>query len=204
MSLKVVQIPVGKSDNFCYLVYCEETLQGVVVDPSFAPQALLDAAAERAVEVTLLLNTHGHRDHIAGNADIIASTGVQLAAHPSDVPAADRRLTDGDVVKVGNGDIEVLHTPGHSPGSIVLLTGDAVITGDTLFVSRCGRADLPGSDVNQMYQSLQRLKHLPPATEVFPGHDYGPQPVSTIGQELEWNEYLKCPDLESFVKLRMG
>lgn len=204
MALEVVQIPVGKSDNFCYLIFCEETLQGVVVDPSFAPQALLDAAAERAVEVTMLLNTHGHRDHIAGNADIIDATGVQLAAHALDVPTADRRLADGDVIKVGNGCIEIMHTPGHSPGSIVLQTGDAVITGDTLFVSRCGRADLPGGDVNQMYESLQRIKRLPGTTRVFPGHDYGPQPVSTISQELEWNEYLQCSDLESFVRLRMG
>lgn len=204
MSLQVVQIPVGKSDNFCYLVYCEETLQGVVIDPSFAPHALLDAAAELAVEVTLLLNTHGHRDHIAGNADIIAATGVSLAAHPADVPTADRRLADGDVINVGNGSLQVLHTPGHSPGSVVFLTSDAAITGDTLFVTRCGRADLPGSDVSQMYQSLQRLKQLPQATEVFPGHDYGPRPVSTIGQELDWNDYLKCADLESFVRLRMG
>ena len=203
MALTVVQIPASEGANFSYLVYCPETLKGVAVDPSFTPQALLDVAVEKGVEITLLINTHGHRDHIAGNGDILLATGAELAAHPADVPNADRPLADGDIIEVGNGQIEILHTPGHSPGSIVLRSDDAVITGDTLFVSRCGRADLPGSDVNQMYQSLQRLKQLPSATRVFPGHDYGPQPVSTIGLELEQNDYLRCTDLESFVRLRM-
>lgn len=204
MSLTVVQLPVGELTNFSYLVYCEETKKGIAVDPSFAPETLLDAATERGVTLTLLVNTHGHRDHIAGNRDIIAATGVPLAAHPDDLPEADRPLQDGDLIEVGNGRIEILHTPGHSPGSIVLRTEAAVVTGDTLFVTRCGRADLPGSDVTQMYLSLQRLKRLPVATLVFPGHDYGPRPVSTIGQELEQNDYLRSPDLESFVRLRMG
>ncbi len=204
MALTVVQVPAGAADNFSYLVYCPATLEGVAVDPSFAPQALLDVAAERGVKIGLLLNTHGHQDHIAGNSDVLAATGAELAAHPADLPDAGRQLADGDTIAVGNGQIEIMHTPGHSPGSIVLRTEDAVITGDTLFVSRCGRADLPGSDVAQMYQSLQRLKRLPSTTRVFPGHDYGPQPVSTIGRELEQNEYLQCPDLESFVRLRMG
>jgi glyoxylase-like metal-dependent hydrolase (beta-lactamase superfamily II) len=204
MPLTVVQLPVGELTNFSYLVYCEETKKGIAVDPSFAPEALLDAATERGVALILLVNTHGHRDHIAGNRDIIAATGVPLAAHPDDLPEADRPLQDGALIEVGNGRIEILHTPGHSPGSIVLRTEAAVMTGDTLFVTRCGRADLPGSDVTQMYLSLQRLKRLPVATLVFPGHDYGPRPVSTIGQELEENDYLRSPDLEGFVRLRMG
>ncbi len=204
MPLTVVQLPVGELTNFYYLVYCEETKKGIAVDPSFAPEKLLDAANERGVTLILLVNTHGHRDHIAGNPDIIAATGVPLAAHPDDLPEADRPLQDGDLIEIGNGRIEILHTPGHTPGSIVLRTEAAVITGDTLFVSRCGRADLPGSDVTQMYLSLQRLKQLPVSTLVFPGHDYGPRPVSTIGQELEQNDYLRSPDLEGFVRLRMG
>jgi glyoxylase-like metal-dependent hydrolase (beta-lactamase superfamily II) len=204
MGLTIVQCLIGEAANFSYLVYCEETKKGVVVDPSFAPQTLLDAAIKRGVTLTLLVNTHGHRDHIDGNRDIIAATGVPLAAHRADLPDADRPLEDGSLIEVGNGRIEIMHTPGHSPGSIVLRTENAVITGDTLFVTRCGRADLPGGDPVQMYESLQRLKRLPVATQVFPGHDYGPQPVSTIGKELEQNEYLRCADLECFIRLRMG
>lgn len=204
MALTVVQIPAGEAANFSYLLYCDETRKGVAVDPSFAPQALLDAAVARGVEIVLLLNTHGHRDHIDGNRAIQEATGVPLAAHPADLPNADRPLADGDVIEVGVGRIKVLHTPGHSPGSIVLQTENALVTGDTLFVSRCGRADLPGSDVKQMYDSLQRLKGLPEETKVYPGHDYGPEPNSTLGRELLQNEYLQCPDLECFVRLRMG
>ncbi|MBE0500104.1 MAG: MBL fold metallo-hydrolase [Desulfuromonadales bacterium] len=204
MPLTIVQLPLPDLTNFSYLVYCEESRKGIAVDPSFVPQVVLQAATELEVELLYLVNTHGHRDHIEGNRAVMTATGVQLAAHPADLPDADRQLADGDLIKIGNGSIEVLHTPGHSPGSIVLKTEDAVLTGDTLFVTRCGRADLPGSEVTQMYESLQRLKRLPAAMRVFPGHDYGPQPVSTIGQELEQNDYLRCPDLKSFIRLRMG
>ena len=87
---------------------------------------------------------------------------------------------------------------------LVFNPAGALITGDTLFVTRCGRADFPGSDPEAMYRSLMRLAAFPPETKVFPGHDYGPKPQSTIGFEREHNEYMKCPDLESFIKLRMG
>ena len=103
MALTIVQLPVGEADNFSYLVFCEETRKGIAVDPSFAPQTLLDAATERGVTLTLLVNTHGHRDHIDGTRDIIAATGVPLAAHPADLPEADRPLEDGELIEVGNG-----------------------------------------------------------------------------------------------------
>ena len=204
MDFEIVQVPAGDADNFSYLVYCRATRDGLAIDPSFAPAALLAAAAEHDVTITILGNTHGHRDHISGNGEILAATGARLAANPVDVPQAEIRLEEGSLLHIGNGTIMVMHTPGHTPGSIVFKTHDAIITGDTLFVSRCGRADLPGSNVEDLYESLQRLKQLPPETRVYPGHNYGPQPVSTIGWELEHNEFIKCPDLASFIKLRMG
>jgi glyoxylase-like metal-dependent hydrolase (beta-lactamase superfamily II) len=204
MALIVEQHLVGDAANFSYLIYCDSTRKGIAVDPSFSPEVLLKAAEDNGVDITCVVNTHGHRDHTYGNRTLLDATGVQLAAHPADLPEAGRPLADGDVLEVGNGRVEILHTPGHSPGSIMLRTEDAVITGDTLFVTRCGRADLPGSDVVQMYESLQRVKRLPATMKVFPGHDYGPQPVSTIGLELEQNDYLRCQDLESFIRLRLG
>lgn len=204
MNLEIIQIPAGDGDNFSYLVYCRATRDGLGIDPSFAPEKLLKAAEEHDVTITLLGNTHGHRDHISGNGEILEATGAKLAAHPVDVPQADIQLAEGSELKIGNCKVGILHTPGHTPGSIVFKVGNAIITGDTLFVSRCGRADLPGSNVEDLYNSLQKLKKLPAATKVYPGHDYGPQPVSTIAWELENNEFIKCQDLESFIKLRMG
>ncbi len=202
--LSIEQIPASDMENFSYLVYCPETLQGAAIDPSFYPQRLLDKARELGIELRYLLNTHGHRDHIAGNGTILEQTAAQLAAHPLDVPTAEIHLQDGDKITLGHSAIEVLHTPGHTPGGLVFNCDGKLVTGDTLFVSRCGRADLPGSDVEQLYASLQRLKALPSAWEVYPGHNYGPTPTSTLQWELDNNDFLKCPDLQSFIRLRMG
>jgi glyoxylase-like metal-dependent hydrolase (beta-lactamase superfamily II) len=202
--LLIVQLDASQMDNFSYLAYCPETMEGAAIDPSMRPEILIAEAKRLKVKLTHLLNTHGHHDHVAGNPAILAEGNIQLAANPTDVPNPDIALSEGDKISIGNGSFEVLQTPGHTPGSVVFKTGTQIITGDTLFVSRCGRADLPGSNVEDLYQSLQRLKKLPPETQVYPGHDYGPTPTSTIAWELEHNEFLKCPDLPSFIKLRMG
>ncbi len=203
-SAVIEQIPVAGTDNFAYLVSCPETGWAMGVDPGMSPASLLQAVHDKGVMLDLLVNTHGHHDHIAGNAEVMADTGARLAAHPDDVAGADISLADGTVLQVGRLAVQVLHTPGHTPGSVALYVDGAVITGDTLFVTRCGRADLPGSDPVAMYRSLGRLAQLPEETLVYPGHDYGPQPVSNIAFERANNPYLQCPDLESFLKLRMG
>jgi len=202
--LKVVQIAAGEMANFSYLIYCSATLEGVAVDPSFAPEALLEQARQLGVKLELLINTHSHRDHGAGNGKVLSATGAKLAGHPLDLPSADLFLEEGNRIPLGDGTIKVLHTPGHTPGSICLHAPGLVVTGDTLFVTRVGRADLPGGDVRELYRSLRRLAGLPPETRVFPGHDYGPRPVSTIAFEREHNPYLRCPDLDSFIQLRQG
>lgn len=204
LALEIVQVRAGEMENFSYLVYCPESLRGLAVDPSFAPEHLLAAAAERRVAIDILVNTHGHRDHIAGNGRILEATGARLAAHPLDVAEADIPLADGSVLSVGEGTVDILHTPGHTPGSIVLHPPGALITGDTLFVTFVGRADLAGSDPEALYRSLRRLAAFPPDTRIYPGHDYGPRPVSTVAFEREHNPYLQCPDLASFLRLRMG
>lgn len=204
VALEIVQIDAGEMDNYSYLLYCPQTMLGAAVDPSLRPERLLEAAKQRGVTLKWLLNTHGHQDHIAGNPQIQAHATVKLAAHPRDLPQPEIELQEGSTLEIGNRRIDVLHTPGHTPGSLVFRTGNAIITGDTLFVSRCGRADLPGSNVEDLYLSLQRLKQLPAETQVYPGHNYGPTATSTIGWELENNAFLQCPDLPSFIKLRLG
>ncbi len=204
MSVEILQIPVSGTDNFSYLVICTATRKAIAVDPGRSPQSLLDTIQQQQVEVEILANTHGHLDHISGNMTVLAATGARLAAHPADVPDADIPLQEGHLLRCGGLTIKVLHTPGHTPGSVVYNPPGALITGDTLFVTRCGRADLPGSDPAALYHSLLRLAAYPPDTRVFPGHDYGPKPQSTIAYEREHNDYLKCPDLDSFLKLRIG
>ncbi len=202
--LLIVQLEASQMDNYSYLIYCPETMQAAAVDPSMRPEVLIAEAERLGVKLTLLLNTHGHQDHIAGNPQILATGSVKLAAHPIDLATPDLPLAEGMKIPLGNSEIEVLFTPGHTPGSVVFKIGSSIITGDTLFVSRCGRADLPGSNVEDLYHSLQRLKKLPPETKVYPGHNYGPTPTSTIGWELENNDFLKCPELPSFIELRLG
>jgi len=203
VALEVLQIEAGQMKNFAYLVFCGETRKAVVVDPSLAPQAVLEVAREHQLKIVGLLNTHGHQDHIAGNGEILAAFKMPHWGHPLDLPTADQQLFEGTEVVVGKGRIRVMHTPGHTPGSVVLQTGAGLITGDTLFVGRCGRADLPGSDVDQLYESLQRLKGLEHSLKVYPGHDYGARPISTIGDEMVENEFLGAVDRASFIRLRM-
>jgi glyoxylase-like metal-dependent hydrolase (beta-lactamase superfamily II) len=201
---EIVQVPIIGTDNFSYLVVCPQTGKALGIDPGVSPESLLNAIRSRELSLQVLANTHGHPDHIAGNAEVLRLTGAKLAANLLDVPKADIALSEGSKLQIGAITVDVLHTPGHTPGSLVFNPPGALITGDTLFVTRCGRADFPGSDPAALYHSLLRLAAFPPETKVFPGHDYGPKPQSTIGFEREHNEYMKCPDLESFLTLRMG
>lgn len=202
--LEVVQIPAGEMKNFAYLICCPECGEALAVDPSFGAEALLAEIKKRGLTLTWLINTHGHNDHLVGNQQVLAATGARLAAHPLAVADADLPLEEGTTLTLGTTAIEMLYTPGHHPGHICLHLPGALITGDTLFVTRVGRADLAGSDPVALYQSLQRLAAFPGETLVYPGHDYGPQPVSTIAYERRHNPFLRCKDLESFLRLRMG
>ncbi len=201
---EIVQIPVAGADNFSYLVICPQSGKALGIDPGMSPESLLSVVRSRNLSLQILANTHGHHDHIAGNAEVLKATGAKLAACLLDVSAAEIALSEGSQLQIGEIMINVLHTPGHTPGSLVFNPPGALITGDTLFVTRCGRADFPGSDPAALYHSLSRLAAFPAETQVFPGHDYGPKPQSTIGFERAHNAYMKCPDLESFIKLRMG
>ena len=200
----IVQVPVAGADNFSYLVICPQSGKALGVDPGISPESMLTVIRERELTLEVLANTHGHGDHIAGNGEVLRVTGAKLAASLIDVPGAEIALNEGSQLQIGSITVDILHTPGHTPGGLVFNPPGALITGDTLFVTRCGRADFSGSDPEAMYHSLMRLAAYPPDTKVYPGHDYGPRPHSTIGYEREHNEYLQCPDLESFIKLRMG
>lgn len=187
----VRQIETGALDNFAYLVGCERSRRALAIDPGPDTEAMLAAAAREGLAIELIVLTHGHADHTAGAAALKAATGARVAMHAADAGAlvgvVDRLLADGDRLAVGDLEIAVIHTPGHTPGGICLHAAGQLFTGDTLFVGDSGRTDLPGGHRPTLGASIRRLMELPEDTVVWPGHDYGPTPSSTIGWEKRHN-----------------
>jgi hydroxyacylglutathione hydrolase len=194
------QFRIGPYLNFTYLVAEEPGGQGVVIDPSFGIDPVLEAIDERAVKVRYILNTHSHPDHVAGNEDVKQRTGAKVVAHRVAPIHQDVSVSDGDAVSVGHLRFHVVHTPGHTKDSVLYVFEGNVATGDTLFVGECGRTDLPGGDPKEMFDSLQhRLLALDDALVVLPGHDYGTTPTSTIARERKENYTLQPRTLEQFL-----
>ena len=207
--------------NFCYLIGDRDAGECVVVDPAWDVQGLFDAAAADGMRITGALATHYHPDHIGGDLfghrveglpDLQEIAAIPVHAHRAEVEgirymtglsASDLVLHDGgDVLEVGGVRIELLHTPGHTPGSQCFLVDGKLVSGDTLFVGGCGRVDLPGGDAETMYRTLtQRLATLPENTVLYPGHHYGPLPQSTIGSEKQSNYALRPQSLEDWLSL---
>jgi glyoxylase-like metal-dependent hydrolase (beta-lactamase superfamily II) len=202
----VIQLPLGSHRNFVYLIGCGETGQAAVVDPAWDTGAILRAAEENALTVGKILLTHTHADHTNGVGEIVARTGSTVLCHEAEARTLSREpdvlLHDGDVVQVGGVRVAALHTPGHSPGGLCYLAGGHLLTGDTLFVGRTGRTVFQGSSDEAMWESIQRLRELPEELTVWPGHDYGPSPSSTIGRERRENPFFGAGSLEAFRKLR--
>lgn len=195
------QFRIGPYLNFTYLVAEAEGGDAVVIDPSFGIEPVLRAIDERRVKVRYILNTHSHRDHIAGNEEVRARTGAKVVAHRSAPLGQDVSVEDGDAVSAGRLKVEVVHTPGHTKDSVLYIFEGQVATGDTLFVGECGRTDLPGGDPSEMYDSLlHRVIRLDDALVVLPGHDYGATPTSTIGREKQENYTLQPRTREEFLR----
>ncbi|MCI4360867.1 MAG: MBL fold metallo-hydrolase [Thermoplasmata archaeon] len=185
----------------CSLVAEKAGGAGVVIDPSFGVDPVLEAIDVRSVKVRYILNTHSHKDHIAGNGDVKSRTGAKVVAHRSAPIGQDVSVDEGTVVEVGGLTITVLHTPGHTPDSVLYVFDGHVATGDTLFVGECGRTDLPGGDPSAMYDSLlHRVVLLDDALVVLPGHDYGVTPTSTIGREKKENYTLQARTKAEFLR----
>ena len=206
------QVPVGSYEVFTYIVACPETMEGVVIDPAGEEDRLADLIQKEGYKIKYILNTHGHADHVLASERLRDLFGAPSCMHEADVAffsddavkekmskelglsfyaPVDIRLKDGDVLDVGNLKIEVLHTPGHTPGSVCFLVEGNLFTGDTLFVGAAGRTDLTGASLDTLIESIrEKLLSLPRETVVWPGHDYGDTPTSTIGREMEENIYI--------------
>ena len=197
MNIKTMQVgPLGTN---CYLLEDEHTLAAAVIDPGgdgarIEAQLLADGA-----ELKLILLTHAHFDHTGGVAELHAAhPDVPVFLHPADAARLGSQVFppigaptvpygDGDVVKLGDLDIQVLHTPGHTPGGVCLLVGDALFTGDTLFQGSMGRIDFEGGSYEDIMASLARLAHLPGDFRVLPGH----MDASTLERERKTNYYIR-------------
>ena len=182
---------IGQMANFGYLIADPGAKRAAVVDPSFDARILQKVAEENGFTIDLIFNTHHHPDHVFDNERLANETGGKIAAHKLSRVRKDIVLEDGAILHLGDIGINVVHTPGHSPDSCCFIVGGHVFTGDCLFVGDCGRVDLPGSDVEQMYDSLfQRVRKMDDDLVVCPGHHYGPTPTSTIGDEKKTNYVL--------------
>ena len=187
--------------NFGYLIGDPATKAAAVIDPSFDAKILQLVARENAYSIGFILNTHHHPDHIFDNERLADETGAKVAAHRLSLVRKDVTLEDGEIVHVGELKVKVVHTPGHSPDSCCFIVSGHVFTGDCLFVGDCGRVDLPGSDVREMYDSLfNRVRKMDEDLIVCPGHHYGPKPRSTIGHETRTNRTLQPRSLEAFIE----
>jgi hydroxyacylglutathione hydrolase len=201
-------VPVGIIQTNCYVVGCQETQEGVVIDPGGHPQRILNVVEESGLTICYVLNTHCHFDHMGANAEIVAATGAPLALHPAELPTLqtqggaalfgisiqkspmpDLELEPDQVLEVGQLRFQVLHTPGHSPGSLTfyLEKEKAAFDGDVLFQMGIGRHDLPGGSFQTLMHSIRAvLFAMPDDTVLYPGHG----PKTTVGWEKRHNPWL--------------
>lgn len=202
--MAIEQLRVG-FDNFSYVIHCPVQKKAAIVDPGFDAQKLMQCLKEKNCSLEFVILTHYHSDHcaelpylkkIAPTAQVVASKedGQRLPVPPDVV------VSDGSKLLLGTVRLSFLATPGHTPGGICIIVDDeAILTGDTLFIGDCGRTDLAGGSLEQMFQSLQQ-KIFPLSDElvVYPGHDYGAMPFDTLGHQKRTNKTLLAKNLKEF------
>ncbi|MCB9655979.1 MAG: MBL fold metallo-hydrolase [Deltaproteobacteria bacterium] len=216
------QIPIGPMANFAYLIGSKTTRTCLVVDPAWDVQTLLNLAHADEMTVTGALVTHYHPDHVGGHmfgfdvpggvAELLAHAKAKIHVHKHEADGLKQvtgisesdlvRHDGGDIVTVGDVSVELIHTPGHTPGSQCFLVRERLVAGDTLFVNGCGRVDLPDSDPEAMFRTLSdTLAKLVDDVVLFPGHDYGPNPTSTMKEQRRTNTYLRMKSLQDWMRL---
>ena len=201
-------LPVGTLGTNCYILGCEKTHAGVIIDPGGEAPRIIDEAAADRLEIQYIINTHAHIDHIQANEELRKTFSCPLCIHEKDeesygnpdlnlsspvlcspitFPPADKKLREGDKIEIGELSLSILHTPGHTPGSISIIVEKDVFTGDALFAGGIGRTDLPGGDYDLLMKSIrEKLLTLPDDFLIHPGHG----PSSTIGTEKKGNPWL--------------
>jgi len=198
------QIRVGGDRNFGYLLGDREAGVGVVIDPSYTPEALVERARAQGLRITHILNTHGHADHANGNETAKAITGAVVAGGPGHPGPVDLTLKDGDRIPFGAFSLRTWYVPGHCHDHLAFLMEgqDAAFTGDLLFVGKVGGTQSE-ADGRTEWASLQRLlREWPDSTTIWPGHDYGARPSSTLAWERSTNPFLLCVGVDAFLQAK--
>jgi glyoxylase-like metal-dependent hydrolase (beta-lactamase superfamily II) len=203
-------LELGPMENFVYLIHDHATDRAAVVDPAWEVPEVLALAQRQGVIITDILLTHSHHDHINGIESVLEKYDAQLHLLKDEARFWGSHLDlptlhhGGDRIELGETAIQVLHTPGHTPGSACYHIGDNLITGDTLFVFGCGRCDLRGGDPEQMYTTLKGMaQRLPSETRIHPGHNYAEKTTSTMEEQVEGNPFMHFDTREQFVHYRM-
>jgi len=206
----ITALELGPMNNFIYLIQDLSTQRTAVIDPAWDVQKIRQVAAKHSMHITDILLTHSHHDHINGVHELLDHCDAQLHILKAEAQFWGENLDKpslhhgGDHIRLGKTDIQILHTPGHTPGSACYLVDEHVLTGDTLFVFGCGRCDLTGGDPEVMHQTLGKLQTtLPQHTRVHPGHNYGQTPDSTMAEQIAGNPFLQIADLNTFIHYRM-
>ncbi len=195
---------IGEMMNFTYLIGDEDSGLAAVVDPADDADKILKEADKHNLRIKYIINTHAHFDHIKANEDLALKTKAKIVMHEKAKAMKDISVRDDDIIEIGELRMRVIHTPGHSPESICLLIDKKLLTGDTLFVGSCGRTDLPGGNPEELYDSLLMLMELDDDVRIYPGHDYGKRPYSTIGYEKDHNHALSFRTKDSFIRFMGG
>ena len=195
------QITNGGDRNFGYLIGDDASKTAVAVDPSYNPALYIERSQALGLTLKWVICTHAHHDHVNGNDHIQENTDAQVVMYKDDEYFFDMEVEDGEILKLGELALHIIHTPGHTDDAICILVENKLITGDTLFVGKVGGTDL-GEGARKEYESLCRLMQLDEDIEVYPGHDYGVKPHSTIGHEKKTNPFIIQPSFEDFVYLK--
>ncbi len=205
------QVHVGPMQNFSYIIGDENSKEAAIVDAGWEVDNLINICEKEKLKITKIILTHSHYDHTQKVDELASKTNATVYFHEDDSNEIKRviknpnikivKLKNNDEIKVRSIKIKVIHTPGHTHGAICLLVENKLLTGDTLFVNAIGRTDLAGGNTIKLFESLQKLKKLSDDVEVYPGHDYGEIPFSTIGGEKKTNPYFACNTKEQFLNL---
>jgi glyoxylase-like metal-dependent hydrolase (beta-lactamase superfamily II) len=198
----VRQIGVGTMQNLVYLLADRPGGEALAIDSGWETEPIVSAARELGVKVKFAVGTHSHFDHTSTLRELAGALGAKVVAHERSPIDRDVPVKGGDVLMVGQNEVKVIYTPGHTADSICLYDGEDLFTGDTLFIGNCGRTDLPGGSTEEMFRSLHDvILKLPPSTTIYPGHDYGDVPFRRLGEEAQSNPALSARTYAEFFRI---